>query len=149
MGWSYDALIAELTGKLNLAETETYWGRKESTYARNHWLAAQDHLAIDDLIDAVNRNNQAIEYVMCQGFYQWNGSSHALTDALDRDKACPFITECPPVDVTMDAILSAMITANFDDFQMFVGIVDGYRTALWNEPFNVDMYAALARGFMR
>ncbi|GAI68032.1 unnamed protein product [marine sediment metagenome] len=50
--------------------------------------------------------------------------------------------------VTMSAILSAMIAADFDDFQSFVGIVDGYRAALWNKPFNAEYYAALARGFM-
>ncbi|GAI62812.1 unnamed protein product [marine sediment metagenome] len=50
--------------------------------------------------------------------------------------------------VTMSAILSAMIAADFDDFQAFVGIVDGYRAALWNKPFNAEYYAALARGFM-
>ncbi|GAH50724.1 unnamed protein product, partial [marine sediment metagenome] len=32
--------------------------------------------------------------------------------------------------VTMSAILSAMIAADFDEFQTFVGIVDGYRAAL-------------------
>ena len=51
-------------------------------------------------------------------------------------------------EVTMDAILSAMITADFAQLQTFVGLVDAYRVALWNEPFNAEYYAALARGFM-
>lgn len=50
--------------------------------------------------------------------------------------------------VTMDAILSCMITATFSQLQTFVGLVDAYRVALWNEPFNSEYYAALARGFM-
>lgn len=49
--------------------------------------------------------------------------------------------------VDMDAILSAMITADFDQLQKFTGLIDAYRVALWNEPFNADFYAALARGF--
>lgn len=148
MGWPYDSLIAELTTHYNLAETETYWARKEVGYAQSHWYGGDDHACLDDLIDAVLRNNQAIEWILCQGFFGWNGSSHALTDALDRELACPFITEAPETEVTMAAILSAMITANADDLKMFIGLVDAYRTSLWNKPFNVDFYAALARGFM-
>ncbi len=49
--------------------------------------------------------------------------------------------------VTMDAILTAMITAEFSQLQKFVGIEDAYRVALWNEPFNAEFYSALARGF--
>lgn len=50
-------------------------------------------------------------------------------------------------EVTMDAILSAMITSDFNDLQKFIGIVDAYRVALWNAPFNAEFYGALARGF--
>jgi len=48
----------------------------------------------------------------------------------------------------MDAILTAMITADFSQLQKFTGLSDAYRVALWNEPFNAEFYAALARGFM-
>lgn len=58
-------------------------------------------------------------------------------------------TDGPPTEVTMDAILSAMITAEFEQIQTFVGIVDGYRVGIWNEWFNVEYFAALARGFTR
>ena len=50
-------------------------------------------------------------------------------------------------EVTMDSILTAMLGAEFDELQKFVGLVDAYRVALWNAPFNADFYAALARGF--
>jgi len=51
--------------------------------------------------------------------------------------------------VTMDAILSAMVSAKFSQLQYFIGIEDAYRVALWNAPFNADFYAALARGFQK
>jgi len=51
------------------------------------------------------------------------------------------------VDVTMPAILSAMVGAEYEELQQFIGIVDAYRVALWNEWFNIEYYAALARGF--
>lgn len=50
-------------------------------------------------------------------------------------------------EVTMDAILTAMLAAEYDEIQQFVGIVDAYRVALWDTWFNTEFYAALARGF--
>jgi len=50
-------------------------------------------------------------------------------------------------DVDMDAILNAMLRADFSELQKFVGLVDAYRVAIWNAPFNSQFYAALARGF--
>ena len=52
-------------------------------------------------------------------------------------------------EVTMDGILSAMLGANPDQVEYFVGLVDAYRQSIWNRPFNKDFYAALARGFMQ
>jgi len=51
--------------------------------------------------------------------------------------------------VDMDSILTAMITAKFSELEKFIGIVDAYRVALWNAPFNADFYGALARGFQQ
>ena len=51
-------------------------------------------------------------------------------------------------EITMDAILSAMVTATPDELQYFIGLVDAYRQSLWNRPFNREYFAALARGFM-
>jgi len=50
-------------------------------------------------------------------------------------------------EVTMDAILSAMVQADPDQLQYFIGIVDAYRQSIWNRPFNKEFFAALARGF--
>ena len=49
--------------------------------------------------------------------------------------------------VTMSAILSAMLAAQYDELQQFIGLEDAYRSALWDQPFNAEFYAALARGF--
>lgn len=49
--------------------------------------------------------------------------------------------------VTMDDILTAMLTAEYDQLQKFIGIEDAYRSALWDQPFNSEFYAALANGF--
>lgn len=49
--------------------------------------------------------------------------------------------------VTMDDILSAMVAAEPSEVTYFIGLVDAYRSALWEQPFNSEFFAALARGF--
>lgn len=51
--------------------------------------------------------------------------------------------------ITMADILTAMLRAEYEELQQFVGIEDAYRSAIWEQPFNAEYYAALARGFMR
>jgi hypothetical protein len=50
---------------------------------------------------------------------------------------------------TMDDILTAMLGASFEQLEKFTGITEAYHIALWNAPFNADMYAALGRGFAK
>ena len=50
--------------------------------------------------------------------------------------------------LTMGNVLTAMLTAKYSELQKFVGIEDAYRSAIWDQPFNSEFYAALARGFM-
>lgn len=50
-------------------------------------------------------------------------------------------------ELTMDDMLSVMLSASFENLQEWIGIIDAYRVALWNAPFNSEYYAALARGF--
>jgi hypothetical protein len=47
----------------------------------------------------------------------------------------------------MGDIITAMLTATYEELQSFVGIVDAYRSAVWDQPFNAQFYAALANGF--
>ncbi len=52
-----------------------------------------------------------------------------------------------PYELTMDAIINVMLTAEPAQVEYFVGLVDAYRQSIWNKPFNEDFFAALARGF--
>lgn len=144
MGATYDTLIAVLTDKYDDATNDyvaanSYWNQ-----AVNHYLANQDHEAIYDILQCLFEMLEGGGRILALGFYGWNGATHALTTALDRNKACPFDGE---VTIGMDDILSAMITATDEEYQYFIGLVDAYRVALWNKPFNAEFYAALARGF--
>jgi hypothetical protein len=49
--------------------------------------------------------------------------------------------------LTMGDLLTAMLTAKYDELQAFIGIEDAFRSAIWDQPFNSQYYAALANGF--
>jgi hypothetical protein len=49
--------------------------------------------------------------------------------------------------LTMGDLLNTMLGAQFDELKQFVGIEDAYRSAIWDQPFNAQFYAALAAGF--
>lgn len=53
----------------------------------------------------------------------------------------------PSNGVTMDAILTAMLSASNEQLTAWMGITDAYKCAVWDAPFNAEYYAALARGF--
>lgn len=57
------------------------------------------------------------------------------------------VPDAEPYELTMDDILSVMVTAEPEQVNYFVGLVDAYRQSIWNKPFNEEFFAALARGF--
>ncbi len=83
-----------------------------------------------------------------------NNMFFALTDILDASGftiSGMFMSvkyahdEGVPTD--MDSILNAMLAADYDQLQSFIGIEDAFRSAIWDQPFNAEFYAALANGF--
>ena len=108
------------------------------------WNAGNDHMAISYILAGLTHSEQGIDYMLR---YIWTWTPKTTLAAVlykMRDEYADGNGE-----VTMDAILTAMITADFEQLQKFVGIEDAYRVSLWNEPFNSEFYAALARGFMK
>ena len=55
--------------------------------------------------------------------------------------------EAAAPEVTMASMLAAMLAADPDEVEYFVGLVDAYRQSIWNQPFNSEFFAALASGF--
>lgn len=143
MGDSYNTLIAQLETDYDLANQAFSNTVFYLTSAWFDWGAADDHGAIEEILNALAEVVNYQAGIMSFGNWGWPAYGYSLIDALNRSRACPFNGA-----VDMDAILSAMITADFDQLQKFTGLADAYRVALWNEPFNAEFYAALARGFM-
>ena len=110
----------------------------EQADASLHWSLNQDHAAIGHLISCVGSIRQSIFDLMQRDTA--NTSKYAsmwLWNYLKTHAGTP----------TMGDILTAMLAAQYDELQSFIGIEDAYRSALWDQPFNAQFYAALANGF--
>lgn len=106
--------------------------------ANLHWTLNQDHLAIQDLISCIGAVRQAIFDLMAKDSHMNpTYASMWLLKYLKDHAGTP----------AMGDILTAMLAAKFDELQTFIGIEDAYRSALWDQPFNAQFYAALANGF--
>ena len=124
----------EMVYQIGLAETKWPMMIPRSTTLEASFAAGTQRLAWQQWSDLVEsaiaalagRNFMTIDFA----YKQWLGQ---MSDAVGT--------------VSMDQILNGMLTADFEQLQKFVGIVDAYRSAVWDQPFNAEFYAALARGF--
>jgi len=144
MAHKYDNFADAFEALIHYWETsQTYieTGLTEQGLGLMDWAMGKDHDAIGHL---------------CTAVYWSLMSTRALAQlaasASDQSELMESIywsaSGAEPSEVTMDAVLLAMLTAQPDELKRFIGLVDAYRSALWNEPFNAAFYAALARGFM-
>ncbi len=147
MGWSYDTLITELTSRYGQANLHRGQLNLEITQATADWNLNNDHACLQDVIQGMQATLDYMVDMLAKGFHSYNGSSFTLPDALDRSRGCPFITEAPEFELTMAVLINTMLTANPAEVEYFVGLVDAYRQSIWNQPFNEEFFAALARGF--
>ena len=109
------------------------WAAEDFAAARVYWNGSEDRLALDKTITGCIRLSTAVQYIIGKftEVTPWYLLSklHTLSWEYSMD-------EPPAADVSMDAILSAMITASLDEYTEFIGLVDAYRVGLWNKPFN-------------
>jgi len=139
-----------------MADRETHLAHIESMYtdARSWWVfadgKADDVEALKDVCDFSFR-------------YAIASCLKALCNLAEDlvDKNYPYANEfgihyfldnytggaAEEYELTMGKLISAMYTASNDEYKSFIGLVDAYRVALWNQPFDVEFYAAIARGF--
>jgi len=144
MAWTYAQLITEMHTRQNLAQSQLFYARQDYDTAQVRWSAADDHGAIDALMDAVYHNNQAVEDALASSYYGYGGATNIIPTAFDL--LSPYVPP-EPFDLTMGDILSVMLSAEPSEVEYFVGLVDAYRQSIWNKPFNAEFFAALARGF--
>lgn len=133
MAWTYDQLIAEMHTRHQQGQTELANARTDYNTAQARWAGGDDHGAIDALMDAVYHNNQAVEDALASSYYGYDGATNIIPTALDRDMACPFITEAPEYDLTMSKIMDAMWKAEPYQCLLFVPMIDAMRGSIWNK----------------
>ena len=108
--------------------------------AWHHWEDNEDHLAIQDLCYSLSNLIASVQMIIGKftPFYPEYGVIHFLEHHTVENGV-----------VDMDAILTAMMDAKVGQYTHFIGMVDAYRTNLWNEPFLIEYYAELVRHFTR
>lgn len=147
MAWSYEALVTELHSRYGAANAHRAALNTNITAAWLDWTGDDDHACLYDVLQGMQAILDCFVDMFAKNYYGYNGSTYLIPTMLDPDKACPFITEAEPFTLTMGDVIDVMLSADFDELQFFIGIVDAYRMSLWNKPFNSELFAALARGF--
>lgn len=125
--------------------------RTQMLWAKTHLKNAGTHIAAQEWVEARVDLDNCANNLGSVASYAWYTNWATNSMVTQWRNALYWIDDNWPIangnGVTMDAILTAMISADPDEFRKFIGIVDGYRVALWDAPFNENYYAALAQGF--
>ncbi len=109
------------------------------TDAWTDWYVPNDHAALAHALNAITS-------AVWIGYRDTTGHAD-MTDNFANVWLFDYIYPKLAGAIDMDDILSAMVAADYDELQYFVGLTDAYKVAIWNQPFNAEFYAALARGF--
>ena len=145
MATTFSTWVGLWYDQFKAAATDIGGSTQDLVNAQQHWDLAQDHDCLQDLLFWAWHVDNSL-----QKFFE------TYTYPFPRYRMFKLYTmmweydyeEMPGAEVTMSAIINAMLTADFDELKSFVGIADAYRVSLWNKPFEVEFYAALARGFL-
>jgi len=114
------------------------------TKAWGKWTAGDDHLCLYYTLFAVDDLKNTIHDLSVRFIWGENGFSMMIPTAF---RALQALIGGAGADLTMDGLLSTMLTADPAQVEYFVGLVDAYRQSIWNRPFNQEFFAALSRGF--
>jgi len=106
--------------------------------ASGEWNAAFNHaLQCFNTIESIH----SVIFDMVRPSWQYNHFFSSIYYAWNEAPAPP------AYELTMDAILSTMLSADPSQVMYFMGLLDAYKQSVWSRPFNKEFFAALARGF--
>lgn len=134
MAYTCSEALAKIRGWYGWADYYEELSVTNNQTAWTHWNNFEDREALEHIIYASNQQSAAISMLIMNFEDFWPDFAIAW-----------YLDNCAGAD--MDSILNAMLSASQEEFTKFIGIVDAYRVALWDAPFNEEFYAALARGF--
>lgn len=140
------------------------WGDYDSTFAwceanYNNAVSAAGYIGTyyDLALDALNDNDVklAVQALIATRNYLVNGIKYAASYRFFYEPEYGILAlfnivhaEGNGAEVTMSAVLSALLVADPDEVKQFVGITDAFKQSIWDKPYNREFYAALGRGFM-
>lgn len=136
--------------EVQIANMDTAW----NAYSQDAYNGKAQFIALGEAIEAQNWtaaktqcNNLASNYGQSIQDHWWSIATNTAHRWL-REILVKINNEWPTGGtVNMDSILNAMLAADYDQLLQFVGIEEAYRMAVWDQPFNKEFYASLARGF--
>lgn len=137
---NFDEAYTALRNKYAIAVTQFWAANDYGLMAKAHWQAGDDHACLWDLMVQVS-------YIMGYDNSIWTYSYNNVYRSVAAESIYWAAQQGEAAEVDMAAILAAMLAATQPELTSFVGIADAYRQSIWNQPFNQEYYAALARGF--
>lgn len=134
MGFSWDSIVNYITGDYDDAYD---WQRDigfRKVWANTHWSAGDDHLAIEDIIGALDDIQNCVYSLIGRRNYGYGVNTYGMPTLLDRNFSNPFITAD---DVTWKMIAEAWSANDFEGRFWTIALIDRMRQILWNEPFDI------------
>lgn len=139
---SFKSDVDTSLGKYQTAYTKIGNAIGYHSLARMQFDAGGYNAALDYIIQSVG---EIVAYMSPAITYTSGGATkYYLINALMQLSA---YSDEPAYELTMDSLLTTMLSADPSQVLYFVGLVDAYKQSVWNKPFNEEFYAALARGF--
>ncbi|GAH58391.1 unnamed protein product [marine sediment metagenome] len=138
---NFDAAYAALRTQFASAVSK-FWS------ANDYWIAAKAHYTAGEALPAIYDILTCLSEILGYDNDIWRYSLNSVYKSVTAESIYWAAQQGGADIIDMDAILSIMLSANPEQVEYFVGLVDAYRQSIWNRPFNKDFYAALARGFM-
>ncbi len=103
---------------------------------------------VDDF--KIGLNNTAYDWCSCSRYNSgqlWNVCVAMVLVIEKCNSLQAQIDGMGATEFTMETLINTMLVADPEEVTYFIGLVDAYRTSIWNKPYNSEFYAALARGF--
>lgn len=128
--------------------THAATARTKMLWAKTHLKNAATHIAAQEWVLARADFDSCAESLGDAAGSAWYTNWHSESLVAQWRDALYWIDDnWPNGEVTMDAMLNAMLNATRSQLTEWMGITDAYKVAVWDEWFNAEHYAALARGF--
>jgi hypothetical protein len=112
----------------------------EHTAALAHYQAGEDHLAIGHILNCEYFNTYALRCITAY--------DEATSDQSELMESLYWLNQAiVPYTLDMLKLIAAMSIAKPTELMTFICLVDAYRAALWDAPYNDTYFATMVKAF--